>query len=281
MGASNPNVFGVTGSGCTVTSSCVSSKNWPGHYGNRESCTVMITQNARLQVMTPYELERNYDFLRVNNAPKWSASSIPQTLNSGSRITWSSDGSVTRDGWKICFSANGGGGGGGGGAPPSNPSRFGSRQNGYCVLSNGRDQNSQVTRSSSSFANSNSGGCLNWCETQSGLTGCEYIWGQRNRGCYAHRATVSRGNGVSRHYCWIANTAIEQAIGDEKAAAAKDVEKADEVLVWNILENPTLNFTMNAFALIGVITIVATIGKFALHKYHVSNYKEIEGEEEI
>jgi len=238
--------------------------------------------------MSPFELENRYDILRVNGVAKWTASSIPQTLNSGSRIAWSSDGSVTKDGWKICFSANGGGGGGGGN-PPTNPSTFGSRQNGYCVMSNGRDQNSQVTRSSSSNANGNSGQCLQWCRTQSGLTGCEFIYNQRNRGCYAHRASVSRGNGVRNHYCWIAtnNNAVEQAIGDEKAAAAKEKadevfakEKADEVLVWNILENPSLSFIMNAFALIGAITIVATIGKFALHKYHVSNYKEI-GEEEI
>jgi hypothetical protein len=86
----------------------------------------------------------------------------------------------------------------------SNPSGFGVREAGFCVQPNGRDQNSQVTRAPGSFSNAEL--CLDWCETQSGLTGCEYIWGQGNHGCYAHRATVSHGNGRDRHYCWIKGT---------------------------------------------------------------------------
>ena len=36
-----------------------------------------------------------------------------------------------------------------------------------------------------------------------GATGCELIWEQRGRGCYAHTADVGVGSGMSRHYCWV------------------------------------------------------------------------------
>jgi len=101
-------VFSVSGSGCTVSGSCVSSQNYPSHYGNQQSCTVTMTQNVRLAVQSPFEIERSYDYLRINNAAKWTAGEIPSTLTSGSTIAWSTDYSVTKDGWKICFSADDG-----------------------------------------------------------------------------------------------------------------------------------------------------------------------------
>jgi len=101
-------VFSVSGSGCTVSGACVSSKNYPSHYGNRQSCTLTMTQNVRLSVQSPFEIERSYDYLYVNGAAKWTAGDIPSTLSRGSTIAWSTDYSVTKDGWKICFSADDG-----------------------------------------------------------------------------------------------------------------------------------------------------------------------------
>jgi len=102
-------MFSVSGSGCQTTSSCVSSRNYPSHYGNRQSCTVTMSRSVRLAVQSPFEIERNYDYLRVDGSAKWTSSSIPSTLNAGSTIAWSTDGSVTKDGWKICFTPNDGG----------------------------------------------------------------------------------------------------------------------------------------------------------------------------
>jgi len=82
---------------------------------------------------------------------------------------------------------------------------LGTRQNGYCVKNNGHDQNSNVVRSSDWYANLFFRSCKDWCETQTGITGCEFIWGQANFGCYAHNSAVTHGNGVGQHYCWIAN----------------------------------------------------------------------------
>jgi len=78
---------------------------------------------------------------------------------------------------------------------------FGIRENGYCVLADGADQNDGVEKAPGSYASAEE--CLAWCASQKPLTGCEYIWDQSNAGCYAHRAEVSHGNGVDNHYCWI------------------------------------------------------------------------------
>lgn len=106
-------VFSVSGSGCTVSGACVSSQNYPSHYGSQQSCTLTMAQNVRLSVQSPFEIERSYDYLYVNGAAKWTAGEIPSTLSSGSTIAWSTDYSVTKDGWKICFSADDGGDNGG------------------------------------------------------------------------------------------------------------------------------------------------------------------------
>jgi len=106
-------VFSVSGSGCTVSGACVSSTNYPSDYGNGESCTLTMTQNVRLSVQSPFEIERVYDYLRVNGAAKWTAEEIPSTLSSGSTIAWSTDYSVAKQGWKICFSADDGSDNGG------------------------------------------------------------------------------------------------------------------------------------------------------------------------
>jgi len=121
MGNTDGAVFSVLGSGCTVSGACVNSQNYPSHYGNQQSCTITMTQNVRLSVQSPFEIERSYDYFRVNGAAKWTAGEIPSTLGSGSTITWSTDTSVTKDGWKICFSADDGSDNGDNGGDNSGP----------------------------------------------------------------------------------------------------------------------------------------------------------------
>ena len=79
------------------------------------------------------------------------------------------------------------------------------RERGFCVLANGEDQNSGVIKLNSVDGNTIKAQqeCLNLCKLVNGVTGCEVIWDQSNRGCYAHTQDISRGNGVDRHFCWV------------------------------------------------------------------------------
>lgn len=88
-------------------------------------------------------------------------------------------------------------------------SSCGSKQNGYCVEPNWSDQNSGVYKAPGSNYWSSSY-CYNWCESEPHKTGCEYIWNQSNRGCYVHTQTVSHGNNVNNHYCWICDGDVYQ-----------------------------------------------------------------------
>jgi len=71
------------------------------------------------------------------------------------------------------------------------------------VKSSGADQNSGVYKLAGSDYWSEAK-CLQKCNSLSGIgiTGCELIWDQSNRGCYYHTGEVSHGNGAGNHYCW-------------------------------------------------------------------------------
>ena len=80
-----------------------------------------------------------------------------------------------------------------------------SKEKGFCVTSNGRDQNGGVIKLNSLDGNTSErqAKCLGLCYAKKGATGCEVIWNQRNRGFYVHTQEVARGNGVRNHACWI------------------------------------------------------------------------------
>ena len=84
---------------------------------------------------------------------------------------------------------------------------FGEEEKGYCVKADGWDQNSGVVKLEGGDFESDAkkAKCLELCAEVEGVTGCETIWDQWNRGCYAHTRDVARGNGVARHSCWIAD----------------------------------------------------------------------------
>ena len=79
------------------------------------------------------------------------------------------------------------------------------REEGFCVTSNGGDQNSGVFKLNSLDGNTpyRQEECLKLCRSVAGVTGCEVIWDQWNRGCYAHTQEIASGNGVDRHFCWV------------------------------------------------------------------------------
>ena len=83
---------------------------------------------------------------------------------------------------------------------------------GFCVKANGHDQNNGVKKLNNLDGNTpvRQEECLSLCKSVSGATGCEVIWDQSNRGCYAHTAEVANGNGVDRHVCWIFSKATKR-----------------------------------------------------------------------
>jgi V8-like Glu-specific endopeptidase len=95
--------FTMTGD-CDVQDDCVSSANYPGAHGNRESCSVTMLRNAALTVSSTFSLETCCDHLMIRGVDTERSSAVPASLNSGETFTWTTDSSVTRAGWQICFS---------------------------------------------------------------------------------------------------------------------------------------------------------------------------------
>ena len=73
------------------------------------------------------------------------------------------------------------------------------------MRANGGDQNSGVVKINSLDGNTldRQEKCLDQCRSVTGVTGCEVIWAQDNRGCYAHTEEVVSGNSADKHFCWV------------------------------------------------------------------------------
>jgi len=95
-----PGSWVVTGSGCGVTGDCVSSNNHPANYGNREECSIQLNGDVAISVQA-FDTESGYDMLTVGGV-RYSGTDGPQSGSYSGVISWSSDVSVTKSGWKLC-----------------------------------------------------------------------------------------------------------------------------------------------------------------------------------
>ena len=98
-----------------------------------------------------------------------------------------------KDADEDCLTENCGGAGG------DSASAFGEEQAGYCVKSDGSDQNSGVVKLASGDHDTDEkkAECLLACADEPDFTGGEVIWGQSNAGCYVHRQAIAQGNGYA------------------------------------------------------------------------------------
>ena len=79
------------------------------------------------------------------------------------------------------------------------------REKGYCLDENITDRNLGVYQFHGLDGNTleMQEQCLKLCRSHPGATGCEVIWNEGNRGCYAHTKKISRGSGSDHHFCWV------------------------------------------------------------------------------
>jgi len=94
-----PGDWTVTGSGCTKVGNCIQSNNHPGNYGNNQACT--IDANLVPFTVEAFDTESRYDFLVVEGV-QYSGTGGPSNGAYNGVISWSSDYSVVKSGWKLC-----------------------------------------------------------------------------------------------------------------------------------------------------------------------------------
>ena len=94
--------FEVSGP-CETDGNCVSSPNHPEIHGNNEACTMTMLRDAHVFPHEVFSIESGYDHLYINDVDITDSEQIPSRLNAGNQFFWESDGSVTNEGWKLCF----------------------------------------------------------------------------------------------------------------------------------------------------------------------------------
>jgi len=95
-----PGSWVLTGSGCTMNGQCIQSNNYPQNYGNDEECSIQLSGNVPITVEA-FNTESRYDILTVEGV-RHSGTSGPRSGSYAGVISWSSDYSVTKSGWKLC-----------------------------------------------------------------------------------------------------------------------------------------------------------------------------------
>merc|ERR1719300_4433 len=95
--------FTMTGD-CDVQGDCVSSSNYPNVHGHGEICTVTMLQHANVTPGSTFSLETCCDHLMIRGVDTEKSSDIPFFLAAGEKFSWTSDKSVSREGWQLCFS---------------------------------------------------------------------------------------------------------------------------------------------------------------------------------
>ena len=91
---------------------------------------------------------------------------------------------------------------------------------GYCMWA-GLNQNSDVQKYTLQENEEmlDEAGCLAWCRTVDGATGCEQIFGHIHNnydGCYVHKGPIDQASGSSNHQCWLFPQAGVTAAGAKK-----------------------------------------------------------------
>ena len=82
----------------------MSSSNYPEQHGNHEACTVTILEDVFVTASPNLDIEWCCDRLVIGSSNVRSSDNIPSTLSLGDVVSWSSDDSITRSGWQLCFS---------------------------------------------------------------------------------------------------------------------------------------------------------------------------------
>ena len=96
----------VSSGPCTITvDDCFRSPNYPSNYSNNQDCVFNATRTFGLRVVT-FQTEAGFDKLFVNEV-EYSGTVGPdgEWIAVGAQLRWSSDESVTAQGFEICIEA--------------------------------------------------------------------------------------------------------------------------------------------------------------------------------
>ena len=96
-------MFSHTGS-CEVDNNCVRTPGYPlVEHGHNERCEIEILTDVTMTHGSVFGIEECCDHLTIGGVDVNAIADMPQTLNRGSTIEWTSDFSIAYNGWELCF----------------------------------------------------------------------------------------------------------------------------------------------------------------------------------
>jgi len=96
---------------CVTDGLCVSSPNFPNNYGDNERCELSVTSgNSAPFAIESFNTENGFDFLIIDgvrhsgdSSGNRAANTVPFDVVPTNSISWQSDGSSTKPGFRICL----------------------------------------------------------------------------------------------------------------------------------------------------------------------------------
>ena len=174
----------TSGTGCHVTNSgtCFQTTNYPNNYDASRSCTITLSNKAIKLEVKDFQVEASstctYDFLTVGGTKYCGESGPPNFISvaSGSEISWTSDSSAEKKGFKICV------------APDD------------CAETNGANQNDAGGRCMCGSSE---------CDTTTGL----FCLASSNQCRQTVLCTITNGSSVNAHDCTCGSTQCNPTTG--------------------------------------------------------------------
>jgi len=87
---------------CGNINNCLNSGNYPSRYNNGEVCGITMQQDVLVRISWLFGIA-DEDELIIGDTKILSKTDVPDMLESGTYITWSTDDEGTQTGWELCF----------------------------------------------------------------------------------------------------------------------------------------------------------------------------------
>jgi len=99
-----PSMWKVTVGQCQLDDSgCVSSPNYPGKYGKNDNCVISVDSEKATPIkVDSFLTESKWDKLEVNGKFYHGTGTGLEGVLPVGHMTWASDGSVEKSGWRLC-----------------------------------------------------------------------------------------------------------------------------------------------------------------------------------
>jgi len=98
-----PGSWKISGTGCETDGNCINSNNFPSNYGSMEECSIELFGAVQFSTEA-FSTESRHDVLTIGGV-QYAREDGPPSGSYTGKITWSSDNTINKSGWRLCRDA--------------------------------------------------------------------------------------------------------------------------------------------------------------------------------